>query len=168
MPYFPSSFHLPFFPHDKIRRSPQDLEQDPESKTRTSTAEAIEILVKSYSSSDTLQRVTREIAGIHDLVIEMLIKPGSCPICRACDLHGFCLQGGASVKRRNQASFLVQTLVLTRRSFVNMYRDLGYYWRRFAIYIALCLCVGTIYFDVGHGFGSIQVMSTRRQACLRT
>ncbi|XP_064944146.1 ABC transporter G family member 1-like isoform X2 [Musa acuminata AAA Group] len=106
-----------------------DLEQDPES--RTSTAEAIEILVKSYSSSDTLQRVTREIAGIHDL-------------------------GGASVKRRNQASFLVQTLVLTRRSFVNMYRDLGYYWRRFAIYIALCLCVGTIYFDVGHGFGSIQ------------
>ncbi|CAL9122917.1 unnamed protein product [Musa acuminata var. zebrina] len=108
-----------------------DLEQDPESKTRTSTAEAIEILVKSYSSSDTLQRVTREIAGIHDL-------------------------GGASVKRRNQASFLVQTLVLTRRSFVNMYRDLGYYWLRFAIYIALCLCVGTIYFDVGHGFGSIQ------------
>ncbi|CAD5186329.1 unnamed protein product [Musa acuminata subsp. malaccensis] len=108
-----------------------DIEQDPESKTRTSTAEAIEILVKSYSSSDTLQRVTREIAGIHDL-------------------------GGASVKRRNQASFLVQTLVLTRRSFVNMYRDLGYYWLRFAIYIALCLCVGTIYFDVGHGFGSIQ------------
>ncbi|XP_064985970.1 ABC transporter G family member 1-like isoform X2 [Musa acuminata AAA Group] len=133
-----------------------DLEQDPESKTRTSTAEAIEILVKSYSSSDTLQRVTREIAGIHDLVIEMLIKPGSCPICGACELHGFCLQGGASVKRRNQASFLVQTLVLTRRSFVNMYRDLGYYWLRFAIYIALCLCVGTIYFDVGHGFGSIQ------------
>ncbi|CAL9101529.1 unnamed protein product [Musa textilis] len=108
-----------------------DLEQDPESKTRTSTAEAIEILVKSYSSSDTLQRVTREMAGIHDL-------------------------GGDSVKKRNQASFLVQTLVLTRRSFVNMYRDLGYCWLRFAIYIALCLCVGTIYYDVGHGFGSIQ------------
>ncbi|URE47101.1 ABC-2 type transporter [Musa troglodytarum] len=120
-----------------------DLEQDPESKTRTSTAEAIEILVKSYSSSDTLQRVTREMAGIHDL-------------------------GGDSVKKRNQASFLVQTLVLTRRSFVNMYRDLGYYWLRFAIYIALCLCVGTIYYDVGHGFGSIQVMSTPRQASLRT
>ncbi|THU52650.1 hypothetical protein C4D60_Mb10t06170 [Musa balbisiana] len=116
-----------------------DLEQDPESKTRTSTAEAIEILVKSYSSSDTLQRVTREIEGIHDL-------------------------GGASVKKRNQASFLVQTLVLTRRSFVNMYRDLGYYWLRFAIYIALCLCVGTIYFDVGHGAMAYYLVGLQRGA----
>ncbi|URE03103.1 ABC-2 type transporter [Musa troglodytarum] len=37
-----------------------------------------------------------------------------------------------------------------------MYRDLGYYWLRFAIYIALCLCVGTIFHDVGHSYGSIQ------------
>ncbi|KAF3633096.1 hypothetical protein FXO38_11436 [Capsicum annuum] len=42
------------------------------------------------------------------------------------------------------------------RSFVNMYRDLGYYWLRFAIYIALCLCVGTIFHDIGHNFGPIQ------------
>jgi hypothetical protein len=56
-----------------------------------------------------------------------------------------------------QPSFLTQSLVLTKRSFVNMYRDLGYYWLRFAIYIALCLCVGTIFYDVGHTFGSIQV-----------
>ena len=39
-----------------------------------------------------------------------------------------------------------------------MYRDLGYYWLRLAIYIALCLCVGTIFYDVGFTFGSIQVM----------
>ncbi|KAJ0984593.1 hypothetical protein J5N97_002949 [Dioscorea zingiberensis] len=37
-----------------------------------------------------------------------------------------------------------------------MYRDLGYYWLRFVIYIALCLCVGTIYYDIGHDYGSIQ------------
>ncbi|KAJ8769570.1 hypothetical protein K2173_005173 [Erythroxylum novogranatense] len=37
-----------------------------------------------------------------------------------------------------------------------MYRDLGYYWLRLAIYIALCLCVGTIFYDIGSSFGSIQ------------
>ncbi|KAJ8765570.1 hypothetical protein K2173_014692 [Erythroxylum novogranatense] len=37
-----------------------------------------------------------------------------------------------------------------------MYRDLGYYWLRLAIYIAVCLCVGTIFHDIGHDYGSIQ------------
>lgn len=69
----------------------------------------------------------------------------------------FYMKGGSSVKKGSQASFLTQTLVLTRRSFVNMYRDLGYYWLRFAIYIALCLCVGTIFYNVGYSYGSIQV-----------
>jgi hypothetical protein len=61
------------------------------------------------------------------------------------------------VKKEERPSFLTQTWVLTKRSFVNMYRDLGYYWLRFAIYIALCLCVGTIYYNIGHSYGSIQV-----------
>lgn len=60
-------------------------------------------------------------------------------------------------KKGSQASFITQCLVLTRRSFVNMYRDLGYYWLRLAIYIALCLCVGTIFHDIGSTYGSIQV-----------
>ncbi|ERM98093.1 hypothetical protein AMTR_s01903p00008330, partial [Amborella trichopoda] len=37
-----------------------------------------------------------------------------------------------------------------------MHRDLGYYCLRLGIYIALCVCVGTIFFDIGHNFGSIQ------------
>ncbi|WOL08728.1 ABC transporter G family member 11-like [Canna indica] len=109
----------------------KDIEEDPEPKTTRSTEEAIQILVNSYKSSDISQQVTQQIAEIHN-------------------------KGGALVKKRSQASFLIQTLVLTRRSFVNMYRDLGYYWLRFAIYIALCLCVGTIYHNVGYSFGSIQ------------
>ncbi|CAL9102448.1 ABC transporter G family member 1-like [Musa acuminata AAA Group] len=108
----------------------KDIEEDYQSNPR-STAEAIEILVKSYRSSVSSQQVTTQIADIRGM-------------------------GGALVKKRNPASFITQSLVLTRRSFVNMYRDLGYYWLRFAIYIALCLCVGTIFHDVGHGYGSIQ------------
>ncbi|KAH8484076.1 hypothetical protein H0E87_028486 [Populus deltoides] len=32
------------------------------------------------------------------------------------------------LKKGSQANFISQCLILTRRSFVNMYRDLGYYW----------------------------------------
>ncbi|KAF2283971.1 hypothetical protein GH714_017682 [Hevea brasiliensis] len=59
-------------------------------------------------------------------------------------------------KKGSQASFITQCIVLTKRSFVNMCRDLGYYWLRLAIYIALCLCVGTIFHDIGFTYGSIQ------------
>ncbi|GJN24125.1 hypothetical protein PR202_gb11847 [Eleusine coracana subsp. coracana] len=98
---------------------------------KTTTAQAIDALVNSYKSSPHLEKVVREIARIRET-------------------------GGAVVKMEWQPSFLTQSLVLTKRSFVNMYRDLGYYWLRFTIYIALCLCVGTIFYDVGHTFGSIQ------------
>ncbi|KAF8404635.1 hypothetical protein HHK36_009523 [Tetracentron sinense] len=99
---------------------------------KISTEEANNILVKAYKSSNTCQHVQRRVAEIYK-------------------------QDGALLeKKRNQASFITQCLVLTRRSFVNMYRDIGYYWMRLAIYIALCLCVGTIFYHIGHTYGSIQ------------
>ncbi|XP_057970589.1 ABC transporter G family member 1-like [Malania oleifera] len=99
---------------------------------RMSTTEAINILVKSFSSSDTCKQVEQRVYEISQQ------------------------KGGALEKKVAQANFFTQCLVLTRRSFVNMYRDLGYYWLRLAIYIALCLCVGTIFYDIGSNFGSIQ------------
>ncbi|CAN4097297.1 unnamed protein product [Withania somnifera] len=99
---------------------------------KTTATEAINILVKSYKTSQGCQQVQRRVMEI-------------------------CQQsGGEEAKKGRQAGFITQCMVLTRRSFVNMYRDLGYYWLRFAIYIALCLCVGTIFHDIGHDFGSIQ------------
>jgi len=59
--------------------------------------------------------------------------------------------------RRKQATFLTKVLVLTRRSFVNMYRDVGYYWLRLGIYISISLCLGTIYCNFGYGYDSIRV-----------
>ncbi|KAF3675987.1 hypothetical protein FXO38_04515 [Capsicum annuum] len=41
-----------------------------------------------------------------------------------------------------------------------MYRDLGYYWLRFLIYLALCLCIGTVFHEIGSGYGSIQARSS--------
>ncbi|KAL6219830.1 hypothetical protein ACLB2K_007589 [Fragaria x ananassa] len=96
-----------------------------------STEEVINTLIRSYESSNTSKHVHHSVAEI-------------------------CQQKGGALDKGSQANFITQCLVLTRRSFVNMYRDLGYYWLRLAIYIALCLCVGTIFHDIGSTFGSIQ------------
>ncbi|KAK4749403.1 hypothetical protein SAY87_026852 [Trapa incisa] len=100
------------------------------------TEEAIESLVKSYKSSEICNQVHRRVTEI----------------CQEQKAEG----NGMKMKGGSQASFFTQSLVLIRRSFVNMYRDLGYYWLRLAIYIALCLCVGTIFYDIGSTYGSIQ------------
>ncbi|KAI3873930.1 hypothetical protein MKW98_001579 [Papaver atlanticum] len=68
----------------------------------------------------------------------------------------FFQQEGSVLKSGSQASFLTQSFVLTRRSFVNMNRDIGYYWLRLGIYVSLCLCIGMIFYDIVHSFGSIQ------------
>ncbi|KAL8156488.1 ABC transporter G family member 15-like isoform X2 [Apium graveolens] len=55
----------------------------------------------------------------------------------------------------SQAGWWKQLITLTKRSFVNMSRDVGYYWSRIVIYIVVALCVGTIYYDVGTGYTAI-------------
>ncbi|KAL1803074.1 hypothetical protein ACET3Z_031721 [Daucus carota] len=55
----------------------------------------------------------------------------------------------------SQAGWWKQLVTLTKRSFVNMSRDVGYYWSRIVIYIVVSLCVGTIYYDVGTGYTAI-------------
>ncbi|GAB4848739.1 ATP-binding cassette sub- G member 1 [Ancistrocladus abbreviatus] len=117
-----------------LRTINNDFESDIEQAHEggTSTEQAIEILVKSYKLSEAYQQVQDRVSVI----------------CKQ--------QGRALEEKRRQASWITQCLILTRRSFVNMYRDLGYYWLRFAIYIALCLCIGTIFYHIGHSYGSIQ------------
>ncbi|KAJ0041366.1 hypothetical protein Pint_27609 [Pistacia integerrima] len=137
-----SGFPCPSFrnPSDHyLRTINKDFEEDIEQGLgRTSTEEVINILVNSYKSSETCQEVQHRVSQI-------------------------CNQKGGSLEKKgSQASFITQSLVLTRRSFVNMYRDLGYYWLRLAIYIALCLCVGTIYYDIGDTYGSIQIFGRER------
>ncbi|KAK2656487.1 hypothetical protein Ddye_009539 [Dipteronia dyeriana] len=116
-----------------LRTINKDFEEDIEQGFgSTSTEEVINILVNSFKSYETYQEVQHHVSKL-------------------------CLQKGKALEKKgSQTSFITQSFVLTRRSFVNMYRDLGYYWLRLAVYIALCLCVGTIFFDIGFSFGSIQ------------
>ncbi|ESQ30334.1 hypothetical protein EUTSA_v10011278mg [Eutrema salsugineum] len=59
------------------------------------------------------------------------------------------------VRKGSEASWFKQLSTLTKRSFVNMCRDVGYYWSRIVIYIVVSICVGTIFYDVGHSYTSI-------------
>ncbi|KAG6742641.1 hypothetical protein POTOM_053562 [Populus tomentosa] len=96
------------------------------------TQEVINILVKSYKSSDYWQQVQVKVEEICKEPFEALES------------------------RRDHAGFLTQSLVLTKRSFVNMFRDLGYYWLRLAIYVGLGYGLSSIYHDLGSSYGSIQ------------
>nr|GEW95421.1 ABC transporter G family member 15-like [Tanacetum cinerariifolium] len=55
----------------------------------------------------------------------------------------------------SQAGWWKQLITLTKRSFVNMSRDMGYYWLRIVTYIVVSICVGTIFYDVGNGYTAI-------------
>lgn len=67
--------------------------------------------------------------------------------------RGTVLDSGGS-----QASFLMQSYTLTKRSFVNMSRDFGYYWLRLLIYVVVTVCIGTIYLNIGTSYNSILVL----------
>ncbi|KAJ6853108.1 ABC transporter G family member 12-like [Iris pallida] len=117
-------------------RSAVESSSDPLSKLRTS--EIKDILVESYKSSKyamMAKRQIQEISKIEGLAVEP--------------------------EKGSQAAWLKQLTTLTRRSFKNMSRDVGYYWLRIVIYIVVSVCVGSIYYDVGTSYNSIMA----RAAC---
>lgn len=98
---------------------------------KISTSEAIRTLIDFYRSSQHCYAATQKVEEMAKFKGTML------------DLGG------------SQASFFMQAFTLTKRSFVNMSRDFGYYWLRLVIYIVVTICIGTIYLDVGTGYNSI-------------
>ncbi|KAL2925234.1 ABC transporter G family member 11 [Bienertia sinuspersici] len=112
------------------REATKDIEQG--QSTKNSREEIVNILLNSYKSSESNQQV-------QDII------------------YGICTQkSGRLMMERKHSSFFTQCQVLTRRSFVNMSRDWGYYWLRLAIYIILGIGLGTLYHNIGHSYGSIQ------------
>ncbi|CAH8373029.1 unnamed protein product [Eruca vesicaria subsp. sativa] len=59
------------------------------------------------------------------------------------------------VRKGSEASWWRQLRTLTARSFINMCRDIGYYWTRIVSYIVVSISVGTIFYDVGYSYTSI-------------
>lgn len=55
----------------------------------------------------------------------------------------------------NQPSWPYQTGVLTHRTFINNYRNVGVFWMRLAMYMMLCLCIAFIYFQMGNSWKDV-------------
>nr|QVT92346.1 ABC transporter [Salvia miltiorrhiza] len=115
------------------------FEADDDPLGKMIAAEAIEMLLDSYRSSEyccSANEKIEEISKVRGSVV---------------DFGG--IDDGASLVR--------QVIPLTQRSFVNMWRDLGYYRLRLAVYIVVIISVGTVYFDLGTAYSSIKA----RGAC---
>uniref|UniRef100_A0A0D9XB87 ABC transporter domain-containing protein n=1 Tax=Leersia perrieri TaxID=77586 RepID=A0A0D9XB87_9ORYZ len=120
-----------------LRTVNKDFDKESEERLQYMPAvadEAIEILVNSYKSSNTSHVAKQEMRQINEMDRAMI--------------------------GRNRAGFITKTLVLTRRSFINMYRDIGYYWMRLVIYVFVSVCLGTIFYNVGYGPDSIRARSS--------
>ncbi|XP_043724889.1 ABC transporter G family member 15-like isoform X2 [Telopea speciosissima] len=110
----------------------REIESTSDPINNMSSSRIKEILVKKYKSSEFAERTRKQIQEIS--LIEGLLVVSD---------------------RASEASRRKQLTTLTQRSFVNMTRDIGYYWLRIAIYIVVSICVGSIYFDVGTGYSAI-------------
>ncbi|XP_021655643.2 ABC transporter G family member 1-like [Hevea brasiliensis] len=131
---FPCSIHQN--PSDHFLKTiNKDFERDLEQGMSDAmpTEEVINTLIRSYKSSETYQQVQNKVTEINKKDFGAILE-----------------------KKRSHAGFLNQCLVLTRRSFVNMYRDIGYYRLRLFIYVGLAFGLATIYYDLGSSYGSIQ------------
>ncbi|KAL1351256.1 hypothetical protein HN51_015181 [Arachis hypogaea] len=54
-----------------------------------------------------------------------------------------------SIERAYDTRTLKQLCTLTHRSFLNMTRDIGYYWLRILFYMLVSVCAGFLYLNVG-------------------
>ncbi|KAH7277192.1 hypothetical protein KP509_39G038400 [Ceratopteris richardii] len=121
---------------DRVRQSlkgssrlRENANADPLEKMPTS--QVIDILISAYSTSEHAMLAQARVFEISERKGTILDSMGS------------------------QASYFMQSWVLTKRSFINMTRDIGYYWLRLFIYISVAICVGTIYFNVGTSYNAI-------------
>ncbi|KAE8682936.1 ABC transporter G family member 13 [Hibiscus syriacus] len=116
----------------EAKMAAKELQNTLDPLTSLTTARIKALLVKKYRSSDYAAKAKariREISTIEGPVI--------------------------GEKHSSEAKWLKQLSTLTKRSFVNMSRDLGYYWLRIGIYVALSICVGSIFFDIGTNYNAI-------------
>ncbi|CAM6018489.1 unnamed protein product [Sphagnum balticum] len=104
---------------------------------RMTAKQVVEILAEVYQKSDyaaaTMSRIQLQTAKT----------------------EGFQVVKTSSRNWQQHGNFWTQCWSLTRRSFTNMKRDIGYYWLRSIIYFLLSICLGTIYWRVGFQYSSI-------------
>ncbi|KAK7285623.1 hypothetical protein RJT34_20399 [Clitoria ternatea] len=95
------------------------------------TSEIRRILIGSYKSSKLIVNARRRIQQLKSNVIEMYDEQEM------------------ESNERSSTSWRKQLCTLTKRSFLNMTRDIGYYWLRIIFYILVSISIGTLFFHIG-------------------
>lgn len=111
----------------------QDMEIEDASKSNTSTAQKVELLVKAYAESDLKRSAILRIDQATHKGGDLLKSAG-----------------------RDAPNLFKQAFYLTLRSFTNMRRDFSYYWFRLFVYLLLSILVGSVYYKVGLSYTAIQ------------
>ncbi|XP_048138753.1 ABC transporter G family member 15-like [Rhodamnia argentea] len=96
------------------------------------TADIKATLIQSYKSSEYSCRVRKKIQEIAATDYQV------------CQLN-----------KHTNSSKWKQLRVLSHRSFINMYRDIGYSWLRIMFYVLASISTGVLYFDIGYDNGAI-------------
>ncbi|KAG6519629.1 hypothetical protein ZIOFF_023126 [Zingiber officinale] len=112
-----------------------ETSSDPLSKL--ATAQIKGILIDAYKCSEYAMDTKKQIQEI-------------------CKIEGLTVES----EKGSQATWWKQLTILTKRSSVNMSRDIGYYWLRIIVYMLVSVCVGTIFFDVGTSYTAILARSS--------
>ncbi|CAM8969575.1 unnamed protein product [Rhodiola kirilowii] len=109
-----------------------DVEEAADPQDMMATAQIKAILVEKYNVSSYIEKTAARIQEISNME-GLVTKP----------------------RLGSNATWWKQLRTLTKRSLVNMSRDLGYYWLRTALYVTLSICVGTIFFQMGTDYKAI-------------
>ncbi|CAA0832596.1 ABC transporter G family member 3 [Striga hermonthica] len=100
------------------------------SSVNMDTAVAIRTLEATYKSS-------ADAAAVETMILKLTEKEGPFP------------------KSKGKASCVTKIGILTWRSLLIMSREWKYYWLRFFLYIFLALCIGTVFYGLGHSLSSV-------------
>ncbi|EFJ19136.1 hypothetical protein SELMODRAFT_419486 [Selaginella moellendorffii] len=114
-------------------------------------------------SSEAIKALTNAFQNLH--LSSLHTKVDILCVTKVNLLNSLCDTPGAKNEciQMPQAGVLHQLSTLTRRSFINMTRDIGYYWLRIFVYFMLSIIIGSIYFNVGTKYNSIAVFNHEKQ-----
>ncbi|TXG70340.1 hypothetical protein EZV62_005275 [Acer yangbiense] len=101
------------------------------SQIKLTTKEIKEKLVKKYKDSDISKSIRKRI---QELALSEQVE---------------------IVSNKSNAGWWKQLWTLSGRSFLNMSRDMGYYWLRTLFYILVSVSAGNLYFNIGLSYQSI-------------
>lgn len=76
-----------------------------------------------------------------------------------CQCEGLSKKGPKYTGPPKNVHYIERTIALTSRTFLNYFKNIGVFWMRLAMYVMLCICIGTIYFDMGKSWIEVQSRS---------